>query len=361
MSVANNEAGEDENHVHFDAYKRMSLQWTGGYYQCYAQMKQNWLDMTKFLQEKHIPVKLQAGCPVENLTRIEKLLQCSLPLDLKCFYRIHDGQDLQQQQHHQQAPVGLFGTYSFYDYYTNLLALSTDYCYSVLSKFLQAKAIDAWYKNVVPIIGSAKAMICVVAKEFTFAECTFKPGQVVQRTGMQEPYLLHESFSAWFGNYVNDCLVKHKYGLTPKYEICRFPILPALGSDVTTMGVRVRANALFIPEYSHMKKDDPQYFWSYRIIISMDDNQPKKHACQLVTRTWVITDANGQVEQVQGPGVIGEYPVMQPGAYFEYASCTHLKTKTGVMKGSFNFQMLHTGEQFDAIVGSFALDCTNHI
>jgi ApaG protein len=74
----------------------------------------------------------------------------------------------------------------------------------------------------------------------------------------------------------------------------------------------------------------------------------------LLTRHWIITDANGRVEEVRGPGVVGEQPVLQPGQSFTYTSGCPLRTSFGVMEGT--YQMItSTGAQFDAEIAAFTL------
>lgn len=75
---------------------------------------------------------------------------------------------------------------------------------------------------------------------------------------------------------------------------------------------------------------------------------------QLVSREWIITDADGKTERVQGPGVVGEQPVLAPGQMFEYTSFCPLPTPVGTMHGSYQM-VTNDGERFDAIIAPFAL------
>ena len=75
---------------------------------------------------------------------------------------------------------------------------------------------------------------------------------------------------------------------------------------------------------------------------------------------WIITTAEGEVERVKGPGVVGEQPVLQPGASFEYTSYCPLKTAVGSMHGS--YQMVTAGgERFDALIAPFTLAVPNSL
>ena len=76
---------------------------------------------------------------------------------------------------------------------------------------------------------------------------------------------------------------------------------------------------------------------------------------QLLTRHWKITDGLGRLQEVQGPGVVGEQPILRPGESFEYASGTPLSTPSGIMSGSYQMKA-ESGETFDAAVPAFSLD-----
>jgi ApaG protein len=85
-------------------------------------------------------------------------------------------------------------------------------------------------------------------------------------------------------------------------------------SDATTRGVRVQVRASYLPDRSAPRQG--QYLFSYEVRISNVGDE----TVQLVSRHWVITDGEGRVEHVRGPGVVGEQPVLSPGASFEYTS-----------------------------------------
>ena len=96
--------------------------------------------------------------------------------------------------------------------------------------------------------------------------------------------------------------------------------------------------------------EDDRYVFAYTIRIQNLGQAP----AQLVSRHWVITDANGKVQEVRGDGVVGEQPWLQPGEHFEYTSGTVLETPLGTMCGS--YQMLAgDGTRFDAMIDPFTL------
>jgi ApaG protein len=119
-------------------------------------------------------------------------------------------------------------------------------------------------------------------------------------------------------------------------------------SEAVTRGIRVSVRARFSDQNSDPK--GRQWVFLYTITISNESGA----RVQLLDRHWIITDANGEIEEVKGPGVVGKQPVLDPGQSFEYTSACPLKTPFGSMHGS--YRMLGLGsETFDAEIAGFAL------
>ena len=118
--------------------------------------------------------------------------------------------------------------------------------------------------------------------------------------------------------------------------------------EAETRGVRVRVVASYLPDQSD--PDDGRWVWAY--MIAIDNDGPE--AVQLVDRHWIITDAAGRVEEVHGPGVVGEQPVIEPGDTYEYTSGCPLGTDSGVMVGSYGM-ITAGGERFEAAIPAFSL------
>lgn len=98
------------------------------------------------------------------------------------------------------------------------------------------------------------------------------------------------------------------------------------------------------------KPDESRYVFSYTITIRNEGQVPAR----LLTRHWVITDANGKVQEVRGEGVVGEQPYLLPGQGFRYSSGAILETPVGAMQGS--YQMLaDDGHEFEAPIAPFRL------
>jgi ApaG protein len=119
-------------------------------------------------------------------------------------------------------------------------------------------------------------------------------------------------------------------------------------SEAVTRGVRVHVESQFDPDRS--EPDRSQWFFLYTIRITNEGHE----TVQLLTRHWIITDGNGKVEEVRGPGVVGKQPILKPGESFEYTSGCPLTTAFGVMEGT--YQMVTEGaERFDARIAPFTL------
>ena len=123
-------------------------------------------------------------------------------------------------------------------------------------------------------------------------------------------------------------------------------------SATTTRGIRIEVRSEFLPERSSVR--DGSYLFQYHVRIS---NVGSEQA-QLISREWIITNADGEVERVKGPGVVGEQPVLLPGASFEYTSYCPLKTAVGSMQGSYQM-VTASGERFDATIAPFTLAVPN--
>jgi len=116
--------------------------------------------------------------------------------------------------------------------------------------------------------------------------------------------------------------------------------------------IHIEVNPAYIKEQSDPTNN--HYVFSYTVTIRNDGDQPAK----LLARHWIITDGDGQVQEVRGDGVIGEQPHLRPGEGFQYTSGTFMNTPVGTMQGS--YQMIaDDGEKFDAEIPSFTLSVPN--
>ncbi|MFT5258697.1 MAG: ApaG protein [Saprospiraceae bacterium] len=107
-----------------------------------------------------------------------------------------------------------------------------------------------------------------------------------------------------------------------------------------------------VPQYLRIQSDpdNNQYVFAYTVTILNSGSEP----AELVSRHWIITDSDGEEEQVRGPGVIGEFPYLKPGESFTYSSGSILKTPVGTMAGSYQMKS-SDGTEFDADIAPFTL------
>lgn len=119
--------------------------------------------------------------------------------------------------------------------------------------------------------------------------------------------------------------------------------------EAITRSIRVQATPVFLDGQSEPEKD--RYLWAYDIQI--ENLGPE--TVQLINRHWHITNARGETDEVSGPGVIGQQPVLGPGIRFRYQSGTPLSTPSGLMRGSYEMKN-ERGERFHVDVPAFSLD-----
>jgi ApaG protein len=119
-------------------------------------------------------------------------------------------------------------------------------------------------------------------------------------------------------------------------------------SVATTDGIRVEVLSRYVPERSAPRQG--QFLFAYHVTISNEGDE----VAQLVSRKWIITDGNGEVQTVEGEGVVGEQPVLEPGREFQYTSYCPLRTPFGTMQGHY-VMVRPGGDSFEAEIAPFML------
>jgi ApaG protein len=119
-------------------------------------------------------------------------------------------------------------------------------------------------------------------------------------------------------------------------------------SEALTRDIRVSVTAEYAPDRSRPQQQ--RWFFLYTITIANESAD----TVQLLSRHWIITDGDGQVEEVRGPGVVGQQPVLSPGEAFTYTSGCPLTTPFGLMKGTYHM-VTREGEPFDVAIAPFTL------
>lgn len=115
-----------------------------------------------------------------------------------------------------------------------------------------------------------------------------------------------------------------------------------------TRGVRIHVD----PQYDPTRSNQVESLWFYLYTVTISNQGTQ--TVQLMSRHWLITDEDNRVEEVRGPGVVGEQPVLAPGESFRYTSGCPLRTSTGFMHGSYRM-VTKDGDEFDAEIAPFTL------
>jgi ApaG protein len=119
--------------------------------------------------------------------------------------------------------------------------------------------------------------------------------------------------------------------------------------EKVTRNICVSVRPFYLEEQS--SPDEDHFVWAYRVSIENRSTE----TVQLLNRHWRITDKHGRLQEIKGPGVVGEQPVLKPGETYEYTSGCPLGTPSGIMVGS--YEMTTTGgERFDIEIPAFSLD-----
>ena len=119
-------------------------------------------------------------------------------------------------------------------------------------------------------------------------------------------------------------------------------------SEAVTRGIKVYVESEYAPERSQPAQN--QWFFLYTITIANTGYE----TVQLLSRHWIITDGTGHIEEVRGPGVIGQQPVIEPGEEFTYTSGASIETSFGTMEGTYRMTT-GGGQEFDVAIAKFTL------
>ena len=123
----------------------------------------------------------------------------------------------------------------------------------------------------------------------------------------------------------------------------------------TTEGVKISVETEYIPEYSeyseYAETKHGNFVFTYRIVIENHSN----YTIQLLRRHWHIYEADGSISEVEGEGVIGQQPTIEPGNFHQYVSGCNLRTGIGKMRGAYLMERVLDGKQFQAIIPEFSM------
>jgi len=329
-----------------------------------------WLGIEKWARANvpEIYSSLQPPVATETiLDTFEKEASIKLPSSVRCTLSIHNGKKTNIDREDDDVH-GIFGGYSVYDHHVNVYHLNIEEISNLVKQF-KVLTIAPWIKQCLPIAASYNNLkvIFIALKNGTTAEgVSYKVGQVLiptrssNGTLLGPPYIEAPDYITWLERY-KDRLLSDTHTVR-NGEIILFSEKPSTLVSATTRNITVQASPLFIPELSciheyskNQRRGALSYYFAYRIRMFMPKDAPKRDSCKLRLRHWRITNALN-VDTVDGEGVIGLYPVMEPGANFEYQSCCPMPTANGFMEGSFTMRLLEDNSEFDIVVPRYTFE-----
>ncbi|KAJ7396525.1 F-box only protein 3 [Pitangus sulphuratus] len=305
----------------------------GRYIRYYATLKKAWDDLEQFLGQRcpRMIGSLKESVREEDLDAVEAQIRCKLPDDYRCSFRIHNGQKL--------VVPGLMGSMALSNHYRSEDLLDIDTAAGGFQQRLGLKQCLPLTFCIHTGLSQYMALESVEGrnKYEIFYQC---PDQMARNPSAIVMFITGTSYLEWFTSYVNKVV-------TGGYPIIRDQIFRYVHDKdcvATTEDITVSVSTSFLPELSSVHP--PHYFFTYRIRIEMSKDALPEKACQLDSRYWRITNAKGDVDEVQGPGVVGEFPIISPGRVYEYTSCTTFSTTSGYMEGYYTFHCLYYKDRF---------------
>lgn len=334
---------------------------------------------------------LRAGVSEEDLDKVEETVGWKLPLPVRVLYRFCGGQDTTQEFFDEDESdedeacnrhyVGLLGGYSFYNHMVNVHFLSLQKVLLLTQYFIpQWGALEAARKWIV--IAASFPL-----EKFFLLDCHDGSLHVGTRhlathgelMSCVPPSLeaanMQDSMLCWLEEYCTR-LNLGMYSVQ-KFDgassISLYPEQEPLCTEAVSYGVQVRSSAVFVPEYSTLQvdHDHENYMFAYFVRMRLLPSGNGLHAnpfisCQLSKRHWIIRENGIVKDEVRGPAVIGQYPLLETGGKtFMYASCTPLGVSNGSIHGDFKFvpgSLKHPeGPEFLVRVAQFGLEVPKFI
>lgn len=312
----------------------------------YRKVRRLWDRLENYLKE-HDPKMfdtLREPAFLGEIQIAEERMKCRFPPDLRCSLQIHNGQEM-------GTGLGLLGCMMISTYFRS-------------EGLLDCASMARSFDDEGDLIGCVPITYCFISRKSQYLAVNeaggFKTGEIFyptpdQRSSDADQFITGNSYLEWFTRFVEDL----ETNAFPRIENRIFRFYHEPGCTAVTDGCfTVSASTCFMPDLSTI--NPPHYFYVYRITMSMDEDADKQMSCQLETRHWVITEEDGREEHVDGPGVVGEYPVMSPGATFSWTSCTTFSTTYGNMRGHFTMKKLETGEEISITCPVYHMKCLPH-
>lgn len=349
----------------FEAYYRNF----GKYETCYKTIRSAWNTVERFIRDNHLNIVLKGGLSEAELDELEQTAfdGATLPLDLRCSLRIHEGEQTRPFVSFPQAC--LFGTAEIYDILrTELMKPVRDIhsslrTYPAKASFCAGGYFPLTIATVFSETGRCCGLRCLALRTnrdgFEEGSVFFVNEHPRARKSSHFPERINDarivarSFTEWFVRYAEEL----DAGCYPIYDGVLYAYRFEPGAVAQTrIGSRnsivtVRVGTVYVPEVCD--SDAPNFF-GYHVQLSMNADADERDECELETRTWHIFDGEVEQKAVENqPGVIGMYPLMRPAAKFNYSSCSPLRNDFGKMNGHFTFRMRRDARLVEVQVPTF--------
>ncbi|KAK7503114.1 hypothetical protein BaRGS_00005740 [Batillaria attramentaria] len=312
----------------------------------YRKVRRLWDRLENYLKERDPKMfeTLREPAFLGEIQIAEERMKCRFPADLRCSLQIHNGQEM-------GTGLGLLGCIMISTYFRS-------------EGLLDCASMARSYEDEGDLTGCVPITYCFVSQKSQYMAVTdaggFKVGEMFYPTPDQsnndaDQFITGNSYLEWFEKFVVDL----ETDVFPRIDNRIFRFYHEPGCEARTDDCfSVSVSTCFMPDLSTI--NPPHYFYVYRVTMSMDKNADKRKSCQLESRHWIITDEDGREEHVDGPGVVGEYPVMSPGAEFSWTSCTTFSTTYGNMRGHFTMRNLETGDGVSITCPVYHMKCLPH-
>lgn len=314
----------------------------GKYMNCYAPILLSWQRIYNKLKQANIdPNKLFApGATEQELDELEKKLTSPLPRDYRFFLTMHNGQIKPEKSDIEKFPhrYFFFGTYlSFYDVidtHSYLLSTKDIYC----SENQPGCKIIQINED-----GNLQTFsLCITGNN------TISTGEMFHPITENTVISIGRNFTEWFTQFsiemesfpIDGGFVK-RYCYDPK-------------CIMTTNNIQIKVCTALSNKVLHRYYSHNELLMIYHITISMDQSVPNSESAKLETRHWLIKNSKGE-NIVDGPGVVGKYPLMKPGEIFTYTSGNYVADNWATMEGHFTFKHLKNQHTFNVTVPQFQL------
>ncbi|KAJ1275595.1 hypothetical protein BS78_05G146900 [Paspalum vaginatum] len=349
-------------------------------------VKKFWSSMKSWLSENFPEAfkTLCKGVSESQLKSAEEDLGFKLPMPTKLLYRFCNAQlpfSHNDDANKRIATYGLVGGYAFYDHWANVhlspleqIVEETKEFYSGFPDVFGGRKLivvaTSWFHPKTFLLDCSNGELYVGTNQLPEGEmlpCV--PKGLIKPNDNDFP---QDGLLLWLEEHLRRLqsgMIKTRMLFTSRY-ISLYPEAPPSCTSAVTSGVKVRASAVFVPEYPNTGRRQDGCMYTYSIRMSVPEacmlGGLYYSCCQLSSRHWTIRSRDRTVCEANGEGVIGKYPVLLPGKdEFVYESCTPMPEGPGSVEGSFSFVpgklSRPEGKLFEVIVAPFPLEVPEYI